>query len=85
MSEWINVKDRLPEVVPEGGSDYVLVALRGYIGPHIGYLDPFVGWRILIFTEMSARWQAESLFPRKGKVTHWMPLPELPGEATNDD
>ena len=80
MSEWISVKDRLPEVVPEGGSNYVLVALNGYVGSHIGYLDPFIGWRVLIFTEMSARWQAETSSPRECKVTHWMPLPELPEE-----
>lgn len=61
MSEWISVKDRLPEKLDE-----YLVVNCGKVGTAI-YHDGL--------------WIAPT---RKVGITHWMPLPVLPEEVTQD-
>lgn len=81
MSEWISVKDRLPELPNANGtffSEYVLVFAdcNGSVGCAIGFYahnapfqaDYWVGWMGL-----TPLW--------KCTVTHWMPLPEPPKEV----
>lgn len=67
VQEWISVDDRLPEYSNDGFADAVLVT-NGFI-QHMAY---FVGgeWR---FAE-----SGEIKEPMWYRITHWMPLPELP-------
>ena len=67
VQEWISVKDRLPEYSNDGFADAVLVT-DGFV-QHMAY---FVGgeWR---FAE-----SGEIKEPMWYRITHWMPLPELP-------
>lgn len=64
MTEWISVKDRLPE-----GYEAVIVCRKGRGGKCIveqGFLDVNGWWRVYGM--------------RTKSVTHWMPLPDPPGE-----
>lgn len=86
MSEWISVKDRMPE-----GSTSVIVAYESDADGE-PCLDVGEGWR-----QVDGQWYGMGIFYRprsddgftfrpdisKKKVTHWMPLPEPP-EADND-
>ena len=67
VQEWISVDDRLPEYSNDGFADAVLVT-DGFV-QHMAY---FVGgeWR---FAE-----SGEIKEPMWYRITHWMPLPELP-------
>ena len=67
VQEWISVDDRLPEDSNDGFADAVLVT-DGFV-QHMAY---FVGgeWR---FAE-----SGEIKEPMWYRITHWMPLPELP-------
>lgn len=72
MSEWISVKDRLPEDMGEvlvivSGKPHENITLDGAY--EIAEYDPVEGWIL----EMWPEW-------RSGVVTHWMPLPEPPEE-----
>ena len=63
MTEWISVKDRLPE-----GYEAVIVCRKGRGGCIVeqGCLDVNGWWRVY--------------GTRTKSVTHWMPLPDPPGE-----
>ena len=67
VQEWISVKDKLPEDSNDGFADAVLVT-DGFV-QHMAY---FVGgeWR---FAE-----SGEIKEPMWYRITHWMPLPQLP-------
>ena len=67
VQEWISVNDRLPEYSNDGFADAVLVT-DGFV-QHMAY---FVGgeWR---FAE-----SGEIKEPMWYRITHWMPLPNLP-------
>lgn len=67
VQEWISVDDRLPEYSNDEFADAVLVT-DGFV-QHMAY---FVGgeWR---FAE-----SGEIKEPMWYRITHWMPLPELP-------
>lgn len=68
-SEWISVKDRLPEPLV-----YVLVYIPDDVPYTIreGFLSP------------SGMWHA-SLYDRgHSEITHWMPLPKPPKEDDDD-
>lgn len=68
MSEWISVKDRLPEP-----GEKVITFLRLAGSPMIGtgYFMGDDGW---YYIGIEA--------PHHDVVTHWMPLPEPPGGET---
>ena len=64
MTEWISVKDRLPE----DDGFYLVYTTDGFVSEwqvDEFYLDTNYGW---IGERFAPDW----------KVTHWMPLPELP-------
>lgn len=68
MSDWISVKDRLPEVFDE-----VIVYFNGFIS--IAWRETekkkngIVGWH----------WDSQMSYPESlVNVTHWMPLPKPP-------
>ena len=67
VQDWVSVEDRLPEYSNDGFADAVLVT-DGFV-QHMAY---FVGgeWR---FAE-----SGEIKEPMWYRITHWMPLPELP-------
>ncbi len=91
MSEWISVKDRLPEddkvillltKTPCGQNDYFI----GYRSktPH-SHGEPSTGYEWVSKSPTSAGGyvlggQGGFLYAQARKVTHWMPLPEPPKE-----
>ena len=79
MSEWISVKDRLPEFIENKFvSENVLGVVDGKIGVYCRFIDEGwywtkvhnIGWEDLRESETEANDEYE--------VTHWMPLPEPP-------
>lgn len=72
MSEWINVKDRLPEE----GVPVLTNQIHDYCN-NDGYYEICVD--ILVKGEKRNKWLRTDGFGRK--VTHWMPLPEPPTEV----
>lgn len=71
MSEWISVKDRLPD-----NDDFVLAIVSGKTGSikldnayELAQFSMDEGWIL----EMWPEWEDP-------KVSHWMPLPEPPKE-----
>lgn len=93
MSEWISVKDRLPELVNEEWndegeswyeSDYVLALClnRGqqqYALAQCAVEDGRVTWDGATTDDTLIEYRDADCH-----VTHWMPLPELPKEDDND-
>lgn len=77
MSEWISVKDRLPEgfievLVIVSGKPHENITLDGAY--EIAEYDPVEGWIL----EMWPEWGS-------GVVTRWMPLPEPPEEEKKNE
>lgn len=71
MSEWIRVKDRLPEPEFRGQQrGFYLVALSNGVVKELAY--EFHAYKNMLF---DVGWH-ETAYP----VTHWMPLPEPPKE-----
>ncbi len=70
MSEWIPVTERLPN--PNYTSDYLTV---------IGFDEDDEDKLVDISVWEKGHW--EDLEGNKANVTHWMPLPEPPKEASN--
>lgn len=79
MSEWVSVKDRLPEIYEE-------VIVFG-----VGKADGYIGSTQMAITSMtdknplwpSLKWEKEwrdpwQYFLVDYEITHWMPLPEPP-------
>jgi len=70
MSEWINIKDKLPEYGEE-----VLVEVNGHRGP---------SWRnnhnLVAYLTQGGCWLEERHGVNPLSVTHWMPLPPPPKE-----
>ena len=66
MTDWISVKDRLPEP-----GEYILVYC-----PTRKYAPVWLGWYWEDFFYLFEQDDDD--------VTHWMPMPKPPQEATND-
>lgn len=66
MSEWISVKDRLPESAYNTWSEDVIALTEG--------------GDVFKLANIGGYWQRTSAFAMSdsGEVTHWMPLPEPP-------
>ena len=82
---WISVKDKTP---PK--DRFVLAVFETtYEGKKASKvtLAWYVGWykrhHWEIFDDEEGRMMADDFF--NGGITHWMPLPELPEEANDDD
>ena len=77
MSEWISVKDRLPE---EDGEYITMTNARGRSNGVLSqrYVTSTVRGKI-----MSRWWWNQRLSP--WLVTHWMPLPEPPKDGGVED
>ena len=71
MSEWISVKERLPE----SQADVLVVAFW-----HERW-QTMMGWH----SDMGKKWRVITPHGERepGGVTHWMPLPAPPGEGNN--
>lgn len=79
MSEWINVKDRLPEIVKDSrrSEDVLVFCISHGKMPNTyqkdeGYLsvDALIKWN-----DAPTSFRGDRFF---GTVTHWMPLPLAP-------
>lgn len=69
MSEWISVKDRLPQGEPV--SEICVVFAPPSVSPRLAFYAPqFSQW---------FRWDNEPI----ENVTHWMPLPDPPTPDTS--
>ena len=74
MSEWISVKERLPEPkFPSQQRGFYLVALSNGVVKELAY--EFRAYENMLF---DVGWH-ETAYP----VTHWMPLPDPPKEGCN--
>ncbi len=76
MSGWISVKDRLPELIPCNAgtaySDAVIVFTSGRKAMVAVYNG-------------TCFWAAATYWDAEGEtITHWMPLPDPPGEEKRD-
>lgn len=77
MSEWISVKDRLPETY----GDYIVVACDEGCpyGEGIWYSTVVV---VADYYDGCWTWeQGSTEYDLSGLVTHWMPLPKPPEEG----
>ena len=74
-SNWISVKDRLPEITRLVISDKVMIAM-GIKDKQIRF-----GWL------RNNEWVTEDMNPyaRQDLITHWMPLPDAPHEETHEN
>ena len=69
MSEWISVKERLPE----SQADVLVVAFWHE------HRQTMIGWH----SDMGKKWRVVTSHGERepGGVTHWMPLPDPPKEG----
>jgi len=67
MSEWISVKDRLPEMG---------VSVLGMTKK-----NPFCGYAPAVVVRLKNGWSQDALHEYVTNVTHWMPLPAPPEET----
>lgn len=74
MSEWISVNDRLPNET----QNYLVVLNNEFIDIRFfnSKNDPYQTWSFMLnkflFVDDEGEWRSTN------RVTHWMPLPELP-------
>ena len=88
MSGWISVNDRLPEMGEHYQSEDVLVCIDYRPDDPDATEDTYVSIDHVAFNCFGqGEFSCERDDPRDGEpspyfVTHWMPLPEPPGEGT---
>ena len=95
MSEWISVKDRLPENADHPNAFCPRYLVQTKYGTSEGWYNPNKGcWYTLVWF-LIGRYDEDDIDMERGdipkisnkiEVTHWMPMPEPPKEAdANDD
>lgn len=72
MSEWISVEDRLPELIPCNAGTAYSEAVIVWTSGRKAMIAVWDGKRFLCAADYWEAWDEE--------ITHWMPLPEPPGE-----
>jgi hypothetical protein len=78
QSEWISVKDRLPE--PVSGQVYDVVLVYGYLPHRYPSVDQYYGLAVY----MDGEWKQPHQFHNErvnfdsAQITHWMPWPDPP-------
>lgn len=79
MSEWISVKDRLPELPNgEGWKTRMVIA-----ADNRNCVAPMIYERAIIRRKPVERWKYYWDRIADVEVTHWMPLPEPPEDNRN--
>lgn len=76
MSEWISVKDRLPELPGTSWASKMVIACK-----ESRWVAPMIYERAIVRGKPVERWKNYWDCIAYEKVTHWMPLPEPPKEA----
>ena len=77
MSEWISVKDRLPEDLPENKGKRAIKVIVCTVGRFNNSKTVRTMTRGRMYD-----WDHAWNWPGSMEVTHWMMLPEPPKEAT---
>ena len=82
MSEWISVKERLPEYNPGTGAKSYWVAKKDSAGNWQMKIAQYCdyGYAMTMDAETEVTWRDWD-FTKIVNVTHWMPLPEPPKEG----
>lgn len=84
MSEWISVKDRLPEIYdkdPDWSKTVLFYTIQGHM--HSGYRYKGKPQTSFYDDDWSAPYwldESENLSFEEDEVTYWMPMPEPPKE-----
>lgn len=81
MSEWISIKDRLPNVDKTKG-DYERVVVIATTGKTVKPLI-YERARVRGKTVRRWRWMWDRIYDDQ-EITHWMPLPKPPKEGDED-
>lgn len=89
MSEWISVEDRLPETYVDGvlvWNDYLVVVEAKYPLKGVSFRGVEVAGYSEEGGDIDGKWtiQTDDLLYESFEechVTHWMPLPEPPGDG----
>ena len=85
MSEWISVKERLPEDLPENKGKKVIPCLVSLKSAYPNGKPNTQKRQRQLQHYGSAGWVWEWSRIGASRVTHWMPLPEPPGgEGSNE-
>lgn len=68
MSEWIDVKHRLPELDPRNTHETVVVFVTGTVTEN--WANPFAGAKLV-----DGSWCAPDGYPLRMEVSHWCAMP----------
>lgn len=85
MIQWISVDDRLPEIDEETGKslDVLVVCISHGETTEFGHLNTYPYGHKYLAMDTMVKWpdmEIPSFRSQRfyGRVTHWMPLPEMP-------
>lgn len=93
MSEWISVEERLPENAKHPGALCPVYLVATKYGVTEGWYNPDVGSWFIIVKRLTGCYDSECDInfesgavvclecAKDGIVTHWMPMPDGPGES----
>ena len=78
MSDWINVKDELPE--PKVWVLLFIASIKEGGGIGIGCRDLPIGGKYGYSVDSSTDWYSRGYRYHDYEITHWQPLPSKPNE-----